>query len=118
MPNPVFRTNQFSYSFAQPEHLYMTVSFGASGAPSIVANTGMGISSITRSSAGKYIIALSHAYNGLLSVEIKSISSSAAPAAPISYIVSDASTSSTAPAITVQFDNLSAAATDPASGES
>lgn len=113
-----YLTNQFSYSHAQPEHLYTTVSFGASGAPTMVAKTGMGISSVVRNSAGNYSITLSHAYPALLMVNVKSISPSAAPAAPSSYIVSSAVTSSTAPVIIVQFSSIAGAATDPASGES
>ncbi len=109
-----FRTNQFSYSFAQPTHLYAAVSIAAAGAPTIVANTGMGISSITRNSTGNYTIALSQAYYALLMLKEVQISSSA-PTAPDMYIVTNSVTSSTAPAVTVQF-NSAGTATDPASG--
>lgn len=111
-----YRTNQFSYSFAQPEHLYAKVSIGASGAPTLVANTGMGITSITRSSAGKYVLTLSHAYAALLNIKQIINSGSSAPAAPGMYVVTDAVSSATAPAVTVQF-NAAGTATDPASGE-
>lgn len=115
MPNPVFRTNQFSYSFAQPEHLFAKITFGASGAPTIVSGTGMGIISITRSSAGLYVVALSHAYFSTLMVKHVFVNATA-PASPSMFITSDASNNSTAPAITIEF-NAAGTATDPASGE-
>jgi len=116
MANPVFRTNQFSYSFAQPEHLMAKISFGASGAPTIVANTGMGISSITRSSTGTYVITISHAYQGLLMLNHRFITTGSAPAASGLYISNDSSSNGTAATITI-VTNSSGTATDPASGE-
>lgn len=115
MANPVFLTNQFSYSHAQPEHLMAKISFGAAGAPTIVASTGMGISSVTRTSAGVFVITLSHAYFALLMVNHCFISA-AAPAAPGLYISSDASNSGSAATITI-VTNVTGTATDPASGE-
>jgi hypothetical protein len=115
MPNPVFRTNQFSYSFAQPEHLFAKVTFGASGAPTIVSGTGMGISSIVRNSAGNFTINLSHAYFATLMVKHVFVDSSA-PASPSMFVLSDLSNSSSSPSIVIEF-NASGTATDPASGE-
>lgn len=114
MPNGVFRTNQFSYSFAQPEHLYASISIGAAGAPTIVSGTGMGIVSISRSSAGTYVVGLSHAYNALLGVR-HTIASASAPTAPSLYVSNNSVTSSTAPAVTIVM-NSAGTATDPASG--
>lgn len=116
MANPSYRTNQFHYSHAQPESLYATVTIGASGAPTVSSLTGMGIVSITRVSAGKYTIALSHAYNNLLGVRASIKSGSSAPAAPSLYISADASSTRSAPSVTVVF-NAAGTATDPASGE-
>lgn len=116
MANPVYLTNQFYYSHAQPESLFAKVSIGASGAPTLVKNTGMGISSITRSSAGKYVITLSHAYYALLGVRSTINSGTSAPAAPSVYVSADAVTSKTAPAVTVVY-NAAGTPTDPASGE-
>lgn len=115
MANPIYLTNQFHYSHAQPESLYASISIGAAGAPTIVSGTGMGISSITRSSAGRYVITLSHAYQGLLGVR-SSIVSSAAPAAPSIYVAVNSVKTSTAPTLTV-VTNAAGTATDPASGE-
>lgn len=116
MANPSYRTNQFHYSHAQPESLYATVTIGASGAPTVSASTAMGITSITRSSAGRYVIALSHAYNNLLGVRATINSGSSAPASPSLYVAADASSTRSAPAVTVVF-NAAGTPTDPASGE-
>lgn len=115
MANPVFRTNQFFYSHAQPEALFAKVTIGASGAPTLVKGTGMGISSITRVSAGRYTIAFSHAYAALLGLTRTTVSASA-PTAPATYVVADNTTSKTAPGITI-ITNVTGTATDPASGE-
>lgn len=116
MANPKYAKNQFSYSFAQPEHLFGKISFGASGAPTIAANTSMGINSISRVSAGKYNITLSHSYFALLNLKHVFNSGSSAPASPGMYISSDTSSSVSAPVIQIVF-NAAGTPTDPASGE-
>jgi hypothetical protein len=110
--------SQFHYSYAgQRVSLMAKISIGASGAPTIVSGTGMGIASVVRSSAGKYVINLSNSFYSLLSLSVISNSGSSAPAAPIVDIATDAVSSASAPAVTIQMRNLSAAAADPASGE-
>lgn len=110
--------SQFIYGFAgQPVVLRPRVSIGASGAPTLVAMTGMGVDSVTRISAGQYSLALSNSFYELMGVSAISISGSSAPAAPGLNIVSQAVTSATAPAIVIQFRDGSGAAADPASGE-
>lgn len=118
MANPIYLTNQFHYSHAQPETLYAKVSFGAAGAPTLVSGTGMGIVSIVRSSAGRYVVTLSHAYQGLLALGnvFDTTATSAAPASPSVYVAADSIKISAAPTLTVQF-NAAGTATDPASGE-
>lgn len=116
MANPIYLTNQFHYSHAQPESLYASISIGASGAPTIVSGTGMGISSVTRTSAGHYSIALSHAYQGLLGVRHVINSGGSAPASPSLYVQTNSVKVSTAPLVAVVF-NAAGTPTDPASGE-
>jgi len=116
MANYNFRS-QFHYSYsAKPVVLRATVSFGASGAPTIVSGTGMGISSIIRNSAGDYSIALSRAFGGLMALSHVFNSGASAPAAPDMYIKTDSVSSGTAPLVRVVFD-AAGTATDPASGE-
>lgn len=55
--------------------LYLKVSFGASGAPTIV--TGYGFASITRTGAGDYKVTLSDRYSSLKFIEGIFLSSSA-----------------------------------------
>ncbi len=116
MANLRFRS-QFHESYAAARaSLFATVSFGASGAPTIVSGTGMGIASITRSSAGTYVIALSQPFQTLLGVRHTFVDA-AAPASPSLYVSSNAVATRSAPALTVVF-NVAGTATDPASGES
>jgi len=115
--NMNFRS-QFIYSNAgQLVKLLVKVSIGAAGAPTVVSGTGMGISSITRSSAGKYVVALSNPYNSLLGMQLISKSGASAPASPIVSLAADAVSTQAAPTLTFQCYNLSGVATDPASGE-
>jgi len=117
MSNLNYRS-QFMYSNAgQFVKLLVKVSIGATGAPTVVSGTGMGIASVTRSAAGKYVIALSNTFNSLFGVQCISKSGASAPAAPVVAIAADAVSTASAPAVTIQCYNLSGAATDPASGE-
>jgi hypothetical protein len=109
--------SQFSYSYAAKRvELSAKISIGASGAPTLVAGTGQGISSITRTSAGHYTVSLSSAYGALLMVRHIINSGSSAPAAPSLYIAADNSASFASPSIQL-VTNLAGTATDPASGE-
>ncbi len=105
--------------------VFAKVSFGASGAPTILSAPTRGLQSVTRVSTGLYNFvfgtpastqaATTDVYKKTLMVNHKSISPSAAPAAPALYIVSD--TVATNGTLQVQF-NAAGTATDPASGES
>lgn len=120
MANPVFRLNQFAYSTAVPVTLNATVSIGASGAPTLVSGTGRGISSIARSSAGVYLITLSHAYSGLINASVimnTAGASGAVPAAPIMFVKANAVSTAAAPTITIACADITGVAADPASGE-
>lgn len=114
MANLRYRS-QFQYSFAgQQVVLFAQVAIGASGAPTIAANTGLGISTIVRNSAGNYTITFSNAFATLLDLDVNSISGASAPAAPAFNIVANGVASST---LQFQLRNNSGVATDPASGE-
>lgn len=116
MANYNFRS-QFQYSYsAKAVALRASISFGASGAPTIVSGTGMGITSITRSSAGDFVITLSRAYGSLMGIRHVFNSGSAAPAAPALYIKSSAVSTAAAPTLEIVL-NAAGTATDPASGE-
>lgn len=118
MANLNYRS-QFHYSFAgEPVSLYLSVSFGASGAPTIVANTGMGIASVARASAGVYNITLTNSFASLLMVKnvFNTSGTAAAPASPGMYVSSNAVSTLSAPILQITF-NAAGTATDPASGE-
>lgn len=116
MANYNYRS-QFNFSYsAKPVALRCSVSFGSSGAPTIVSGTGMGISSITRNSAGDYSIALSRAYNGLMHIKQVFNSGSSAPASPGMWIKTNSVAVAAAPLVRIVF-NSAGTATDPASGE-
>lgn len=111
-----YARSEFLRSFiADARVLALSVSFGSSGAPTIVSGTGMGIKSVARSSAGRYVITLQDAYKGLIRMSHSFVSASA-PASPSMYIAAEAVSSASAPTITVVF-NTAGTATDPASGE-
>lgn len=95
--------------------LFAHVTFGAAGAPTLDAAQSRGILSITRSSAGIYVIRLQDNYNRLLMAKHIFINATA-PASPGFFITNDSVSSSTAPALTVEF-NSAGVATDPGSGE-
>lgn len=102
--------------------LFAKVTFGASGAPTLVAANSKGIKSISRVSAGKYNITLGNAqavdtYPGLLHVKHvfdESSNSGTAPAAPGMFVTSNLV--STTGVLQIVF-NSAGTATDPASTE-
>lgn len=116
MANLRYRS-QFHQSYAaERASLFATINFGATGAPTIASGTGMGISSITRSSAGLYVITLVQPFMALLGVRATFVDA-AAPASPSLYVSSNAVATRSAPTLSIQF-NAAGTATDPASGES
>lgn len=108
--------SQFQYGFERmPVRLCGHVTFGAAGAPTLDPNNSMGIASISRTSAGLYVITLQDVYNKLLGLDLSQLSTGP-QAAPIVNL--KAQTVSTAKTLTIQYlaiDNSTA--TDPASGE-
>lgn len=117
MSNLNYRSSLHYSHAAKLVKLLVKVSIGASGAPTVVSGTGMGIASVVRASAGKYTINLADTYNSLLSVSAISKSGASAAAAPFVNIATDSVTSLTAPLVAIQCRNTSGTATDPASGE-
>ena len=114
MSNPVRLTNQFHNSFVPNlACLYLKAAIGASGAPTINALQSMGIDSISRVSAGKYLITLNKKYQGLRMVKSCFIASGGA-AAPDLAVDTDAVRASGTLTVVTQAGGVS---TDPAPGE-
>jgi hypothetical protein len=127
MSNRHFRSSSVFSMEKDVKQLFAHVTFGATGAPTLDAANSKGVASITRSSAGKYVVtmgtpassqaATADKYKKLLiakHVFDASGNSGTAPAAPGMYVVSQAA--ATAGTVTIQF-NAAGTATDPASGE-
>lgn len=69
MANRYFKS-QFSYSFlAKLVHLYMRVTIGAAGAPTLDTANSKGIKSIVQNGTGDYTVTLQDKYIRLLSLE-------------------------------------------------
>lgn len=111
------RLNQFRFSFEQmTTELFAKVTIGSSGAPTLTI--GKGIESVSRTSAGLYVIKLQDTYNKLLDVSQSIISGSSAAAAPMFNVVSETVATQATRAVTVQYRAIdNSTATDPASGE-
>lgn len=105
--------------------LFAEVTFGASGAPTIVAANTKGFISVTRNSAGTYTFVFGSAPNSInaldtyvkfLNAHVIFNSGSSAPASPGMYV--KANSVSTAGTCSIQIVlNAAGTATDPASGE-
>lgn len=112
------RLYQFQYSYERDlVAIYARISIGAAGAPTLVGGPGKGVVSVTRSSAGKYVIALQDNFNKLMMLEPNLFVAAGAPAAPNVYLAAEQVASLTAPSITIQCATPAGTATDPASGE-
>lgn len=113
-----FFTNQAFFLEKAPVFLYAKVSIGATGAPTL--SRGKGISSISRTSAGLYVITLQDAYVAMLKTSCTQLLASGVLAAPAFHVVSE--TVASTKQITVQFTGATSSsvttltATDPASG--
>lgn len=106
--------------------LYAQVTFGASGAPTLVTANSKGIVSITRNSTGKYTVVFGTStasldfYNRLLMADVNfdaTGNSGTAPAAPLVYLTGNSVATSGTCSLQFQCTNSSGTATDPASGE-
>lgn len=119
MANPYSR-DQFVYKLEASVFKYFAnVTFGASGAPTLVTANSKGILSIARQSAGQYLITLTNSgFRKLLSANVTQLSGTSAPAAPFCVVEANAVSSSPA-TITLQYRAVdNSTATDPANGES
>lgn len=106
--------------------VFAHVTFGASGAPTLDAPNSKGVVSVTRSSAGKYVIVFG-TKAGMLDTYVKLLgvdptfdtsgAAGAAPAAPTLAVVANSVSVAGTCSLTVQFFNSAGTATDPASGE-
>lgn len=114
MANPVRMTYQFHNSFVPNlTCLYLKAAIGAAGAPTLNAPQSMGIDSISRLSAGKYLIQLNKKYQSLRMVHgcFVAVAGAAAPNVEVSV---DAVSASGQLTIVCQAGGVN---TDPASGE-
>lgn len=110
------RMYQFRYSYeAQCADIFMNVSFGAAGAPTLNTNKNFGVISMVKTGTGAYTITLKSKFNRLLKFDSCFLNATA-PAAPGFYVVQDNSGAAT-PTILVQFVNAAGTATNPGSGE-
>lgn len=114
MPNPVRQTIQFHASFVPNlTCLYVKAVIGASGAPTINALQSMGVDSISRTSAGTYLITLNKKYQSLRMAKSCFVASGGA-AAPDLAVDTDSVASAGTLVVLTQSGGVS---TDPAPGE-
>lgn len=119
MANRFFNHAFYSLEKA-PVVLFAKVAIGSTGAPTLNASQSKGVSSISRTSAGLYVITLQDVYVRLLNCHAVRTLASGLPAAPAYNVVSN--TVSTTKTITVQFAGATATAdtalvaTDPSNG--
>jgi hypothetical protein len=93
------------------KELYLNVAIGASGAPTLTTGQNVGIQSITRDTAGVYIITLQDAYTRLMSMQVMNV---AASSQDLVFAIEAQAVATTK---TIQFRCLTAnVETDPASG--
>jgi hypothetical protein len=109
---------QFSYGLEKkPVRLFGKITFGSTGAPTLSTADSKGIASVSRTSAGLFVITLSDKYQRVMSFSpMFVLAAGSFPAAALAQITAD--TVSTDKKVTVQFSDADTpAATDPASGE-
>lgn len=97
--------------------LFGKVTFGTTGAPTLDTAKSKGIASITRTSAGLFVITLNDRYVRFLNLKgIFLVAAASFPAAPLFQVTAE--TVATTKTITVQFSDADTpAATDPADTE-
>ncbi len=114
MPNPVRQTFQFHNSFVPNlTCLYLKATIGAAGAPTIVAASSVGIDSISRSSAGTYLVTLNKKYQALRMAKSCFIAAGGAAAPDLAVGVDAVASAGTLTVITQSGGSN----TDPAPGE-
>lgn len=117
--------NQFQWSLEKnPVHLYATINFGASGAPTLVTSSGSpalpasrGVKSVVRNSAGDYTITLQDSYIAPVLMVKHVFNQTTAPAAPGMWIKAQSVGTLAGGTIELVF-NSAGTATDPANGDS
>ncbi len=106
--------------------VFCRVTFGSTGAPTLVAGQNKGIVSVTRTGTGKYVFvfgtnaSLLDVYNKFYGMNLtwdESSNSGTAPLAPLYYIFANATQTAGTCSLTVQLTNSTGSATDPASTE-
>lgn len=104
---------------AQPSirRLFGKITFGTTGAPTLDTTNSNGIASVSRTSAGLFVITLQDKYKKFLNLKgIFKVAAGSFPAAPLFQMTAE--TVSTTKTITVQFSDADTpAATDPADTE-
>jgi hypothetical protein len=114
MSNPVRSTYQFYNSFIpNMTALYGSVAIGAAGAPTLSAIHSMGIDSISRVSAGKYLVTLNKKYQRLVFASASFVATGGA-AAPNLAVDTDSVASAGTLIVLTQAGGVSS---DPAPGE-
>lgn len=94
------------------KELYMSVAIGAAGAPTIDTLNSKGVASITRSSAGLYVVTLQDSYVRLMQAQLTLIKP-AAESLGVNLVSSDVVVAKT---LTIRTET-GGVATDPASGD-
>lgn len=113
MANRMF--NQFQGTLEKGVvQLFAEVSFGASGAPTLVL--GKGIASVAKTATGVYTFTLQDTYQRTLGVA-STWKGAAAPAGVLVVLDADNSASSPTPTVVLKVYNEAGAATEPASDE-
>jgi hypothetical protein len=114
--------NTYGYQFRSAKEpavwdLFGKVTIGAAGAPTLVAASSRGITSITRNSAGRYTIVLAETWNKFLGMHVTIQLAAGIPASPVFHVVSETVATAATKNIVIEFDSAAGgAATDPDSG--
>lgn len=108
--------NQFHFSpIPMYTSIFAKISFGVSGAPTLVTSSGLskGVASVSRSSAGKFVVTLSDTYKYLVGGKGIFVASGGAAAPEVSI---DSESVAVAKTVTV-LTQAGGVNTDPAAGE-
>lgn len=107
--------NQFQGSLEKGVvQLFAEISFGASGAPTLVR--GKGVASVAKAATGVYTVTLQDTYQRTLGVA-STWKSSTAPAGVLVALGADNVATAGAPALSLKIWDEAGVATEPASGE-
>lgn len=113
MANRTF--NQFQGSLEKGVvQLFAEISFGASGAPTLVR--GKGVASVAKASTGVYTVTLQDTYQRTLGLA-STWKGSAAPAGDLVVLAADNVATANAPTLSLKVLDEAGVATEPASGE-